>query len=52
MRKILISFFTFLIIAAFSFHIAYGQSNLLPKYGSMPKNEAQLAADKELLARN
>ncbi len=50
MRKILISFFTLLIIATFSFNTAYGQSNLLPKYGPMPKSEAQQAADKEFLA--
>jgi tetratricopeptide (TPR) repeat protein len=51
MRKILISFFIFLITATFSLGAAYAQNiNLLPKYGSMPKNEAQLAADKELLA--
>jgi tetratricopeptide (TPR) repeat protein len=50
MRKILISFFTLLIIATFSFSIAYGQSNLLPKYGLAQKNEAQLAADKKFLA--
>ncbi len=50
MRKIYVSVFAFLILVIFAFNTAYGQSNLLPKYGLAQKNEAQLAADKEFFA--
>ena len=51
MRKYIISIFNVLILVTFSFNIACAQNiNLLPKYGSMPKNEAQLGADKAFFA--
>jgi tetratricopeptide (TPR) repeat protein len=52
MRKTLISIFSFLILAIFSFNAAYAQdNNLLPKYGLVQKNEAQQAADKKFLTK-
>jgi tetratricopeptide (TPR) repeat protein len=53
MRKAFILILSFLIPAAFSLNTLCAQSvnlNLLPKYGSVQKNEAQLASDKEFLA--
>lgn len=44
-------FFTFLILAASACGIAYAQDiSLLPKYGSLPKNEAQKLSDEKFIA--
>lgn len=44
-------FFIFLIFAASAFNTTYAQDmNLLPKYGSMPKNEAQKLSDEKFIA--
>jgi len=42
---------TFLILAASTFNIAYAQDiSLLPKYGSLPKNETQKLCDEKFIA--
>lgn len=44
-------FFLFLILAASTFNIAYAQDiSLLPKYGSLPKTEAQKLCDEKFIA--
>ena len=51
MPTIMRFFFTFLILAASAFNIAYAQDiSLLPKYGSLPKNEAQKLSDEKFIA--
>ncbi len=45
-------FFAFLILVASAFKIAYAQDiSLLPKYGSLPKNEVQKSSDEKFIAR-
>lgn len=50
MQKIFIPLFLFLFLTAVSLNSVFAQSNLLPKYGSKQKNDAQLTADKKFLA--
>ncbi|MCE5262383.1 MAG: hypothetical protein LLG97_02485 [Deltaproteobacteria bacterium] len=51
MRKIIFSISSGFILAIFLFNAAYAQNiNLLPKYGTVQKNEKQIAADKAFLA--
>lgn len=51
MPKVFRSFFIFLILAASTFNIAYAQDiSLLPKYGSLPKTEAQKISDEKFIA--
>ncbi len=49
MRKLIVLLISFSVLVSLA-AAAYGQSNLLPKYGSTPKNAAQLKADREFLA--